>query len=105
VTLAELHDIYSKGAAGSTSLLDKITAAVMKSAETIRTELASVTNHANRMIWAKQAFQNPTGKANEMWVAVLAANAGSTQSAVLGASDSAIQTNVDAAVDVFATGV
>jgi hypothetical protein len=104
MTLAELQQIQSKGVGGAVELLDKITGAVMVAAEVVRTESTGVTNHTNRLIWAKQAFQDPVGKANQMWPAVLAANSSSTQSAVLAAGDSAINTNVQAAIDIFATG-
>lgn len=103
-TLAELNDIFTGGTPADVGLFDKIIAAVFVQAETIRNELVTTMNHANRVIWAKQAFVDPRKKAHEMFAALLAANAGATQLQVRGASDTAIQAAVANAVDIFATG-
>jgi len=86
------------------SIRNKIEVAVIVAAESIRNEDAGTPNHANRLIWAKEAFTNPLGTATKMFMALLAANKDLTVEQIAGASDVAIQTKVDAAVDVFADG-
>lgn len=91
-------------AAGNDPLNQKMKVAVVIAAEKIRTELTSVTNHTNRMLWAKQAYADPAREALRMMWAVLAQNKAATYAQIIGADDATVQTAVDAAVDVFATG-
>lgn len=84
-------------------LRNKIAVAVVIAAETIRTDVAPPANQTDRMAWAKRAFKNPQEVANEMLPALIAQNQDLAVSAIKGASDTAIQTAVDSAVDVFAT--
>ena len=98
-TLAELYD-----ARNNSSLRNKITAAVAIAAEAIRLENVNTANHANRLTWAKQAFTNPAGIAENIMWAVLAANESATAAQIAAVSDASIKTAVNAAVDVFATG-
>lgn len=91
-------------AAENPDLNNRIRVACIVAAETIRTELPSVTNHANRMVWAKAVFANPVSEAQRMLWAVLAQNRTATLSQLTGATDATVQTAVNAAVDVFATG-
>lgn len=86
------------------ALRRRVQVACIVAAETIRTELDTVTNHVNRLKWAKAVFENPAVYADRMLWAVLAQNKAATLSAITGANDSTIQTAVNAAVDVFATG-
>jgi hypothetical protein len=81
----------------------KMRVAVVVAAETIRNELGTVPNHAARLVWAKQCFQNPDAAARDMMWPVLAQNKAATLAAITGADDAAVQTAVNAAVDVFAT--
>lgn len=74
-------------------------------ADTICNELVSVTNHTNRMLWAKAVFQNPVAESQRMLWAVLAQNKSATLAQITGATDATIQAAVTAAVDRFATGV
>jgi hypothetical protein len=85
-------------------LLLKLEVAVIIAAETVRTELDTVDNHANRRQWAKEAFTNPKTAATYMLRALLAANSDLTPAQITGADDSQIQSKVDAAIDIFATG-
>ena len=85
-------------------LRGRIASAIAIQADTIRTEAGATTNHANRLTWAKLAFQNPEARADEMMWALLAANKASTVAQIQSASDSTLQTAVAAAVDIFATG-
>lgn len=100
--MATYTDLYE--IANNNTLLDKFTAAVAVQAENIRTENGATTNHANRLIWAKQAFTDPRAMALKMTWPILAQNAGVTKAQILAASDAAILTAVASAVDVFATG-
>lgn len=86
------------------ALVKHIRVACMIAAEAIRTEAAGTTNHANRLIWAKAAFADPVTVGQRMVWAVLAQNAGAALASITGASDATVQTAVNAAVDVFATG-
>ena len=86
-------------------LINKIRVAVVVAAEIVRTELSSVANHANRLVWAKAVFFNPDAEARRMIWAVLAQNRAATLAAIVGEDDATVQTAVNAAVDVFATGV
>lgn len=102
-TLAELSAIHARGSNEAEALVDKIKAAVLLAAEVIRLESTGTASHAQRALWAKEAFSNPTAKANEMLGAILAANSSATQAQILSASDSAIQTAVSNAVNTFIT--
>lgn len=99
-TYTELHSLFT----GQSELKNKLGVAVIVAAEAIREEDIITTNHANRLLWAASAFSNPRGVAGQMFMAVLAANKTATLAAITGASDEAIQENVDAVVDLFATG-
>lgn len=98
-TYEELFSLRNKS-----ELKNKVVAAVIISAEEIMAELDTVPNHTNRLLWAKDVFASPDTEANRMFMAVLAANKDAEIAQILGASDAAIQTNVDDHVDLFATG-
>ena len=98
-TLEELYSLNNKSA-----LKNKVTAACIIAAETVMNELDTVDNHANRLVWAKAVFANPSGEANRMFMAILAANADADVAVILAATDAAIQTNVDDHIDLFADG-
>ena len=97
-TYSELYDLRANSA-----LKNRITIACIIAAEAIRTEAPTTTNNANRLVWAKAVFANPDGEANRMLMALLAQNAGLTVAQIQGATDAAIQTGVNNAVNVFAT--
>lgn len=99
-TYAEIYDIATTNSA----LRNKITVACLVAADTIRAENPATANHANRLIWAKRALEHPEEVGAEMTPAVLAQNASATVAAITGATDAAIQTAVNNAVDLFATG-
>lgn len=84
------------------TLGDKIMVACVVSAETIRTESTATPNHTERLKWAQKVFFDPGGVRNQMVWAVLAQNRAFTSAQILAATDSATQTAVDAAVNVFA---
>ena len=98
-TYAEIRQLFS-----NSDLRNKVDVAVVVAAETIRVEDAGTDNHANRLVWAEQAFASPRGKSTEMLMAILAANKDLTTTQILGAADAAVQAKVDAAINIFADG-
>ena len=98
-TYTELRNLFN-----NSELKNRVSVACIVAAETIRGEDTATTNHANRLLWAKQAFKNPNGVSSEMLMALLAANKDAEVAAIEGATDAVIQTKVDAAVDLFADG-
>ena len=98
-TYEELHSLQSNAA-----LMLKVETASLIAAHAIITEDGATANHANRMLWAKRASSSPRDMAKIMLPLVLAANKEATEQVIAGASDSAVQANVDSLVDVFATG-
>lgn len=95
-TYAEIFDLRSNNA-----LRNKIAVAVVVKAQTL-IDLASPT--AGQLSWANNAMNNPIASADKIMHYVLAANKSSTTSQISSASDSAIQTNVDAAADKLIAG-
>lgn len=80
----------------------KIRVACFIAAETVRNEVVTTPNHANRLLWAKNVFLNPGQESQRMLWAVLAQNKSFTLAQITGASDAQVQTAVDACVDIFA---
>jgi hypothetical protein len=97
-TYSELFDLRN-----NTALLNRITSAVAVQANVIRQEDAGVSNHANRLVWAKRAFISPEAIAAEMLWGILATNAGVTSAQITDATDAAILSAVAALVDVYAS--
>ena len=98
-TYEELYNLRTDSA-----LRNRVTTACIIAAETVMNELVTVDNHANRLVWAKSVFANPSSEADRMYMAILAANAGSDVAVIQTATDVAIQANVDSHVDLFADG-
>lgn len=98
-TYSELYGLHNDSA-----LRNRIAVAVVVAAEAIRNESDQTTNHANRLVWAKEALADPKGKAEQMLWGALAQNSGLTVVQITGASDAALQTAVNNVVDLFATG-
>lgn len=96
-TYTELYDFRHKS-----ELLNKISAAVAIQADVIRQETAQTANHANRLVWAKEAFKNPESKAQEMIWGILAVNKSATVQQITEATDATILSNVASLVDSFA---
>jgi hypothetical protein len=91
-------------AAGDTGLLNKVRMACVVAATTIMTESDSVTNHTNRLLWAKSVFDDTAAAGAKMMWPVLAQNKAFTLAQITGADDATVQTAVNAAVNVFANG-
>ena len=83
-------------------LADKIVTAIMVAIDTVRLEAGATPNHTERLAWAKVAVGDPISEAQRFTPLVLAKNKGVAASAISGASDAAIQTNVDDLIDFFA---
>lgn len=98
-TYAELFDLLNDAA-----LRNKVAVAVMIAADTVRQEDPGTTNHANRLLWAKDALTNPKTMAQRMYPALLAVNNTLTVAQIQGATDAGIQSTVNNAIDIFATG-
>jgi len=93
----ELVDLYQ-----DEELKDKVLGSVAISADTIRLEDPSTTNHANRLVWALAATKEPKIKRDEIMLLVLAINEAATVQNIKEALDSKIQTDVDSVIDFFA---
>lgn len=105
-TLADGTTLYERGTTAAEALFDKVIFSILRMAEEIRTEDVVVPNHANRLVWAKEAYADPAAKAEQMWGALLGANSavGISVAAITGAADTAIDSAVSNAVDIFADG-
>lgn len=100
MTLAEAWTLLEDAPLG-----EKSSAAALVAAKDIMLEATSVANHANRLLWAKTTFGNPVAAGNEMRKALVAYYAGTKTLAQMAAlTDAEIQTLVNNAVNVFATG-
>ena len=96
-SLIELRNLMN-----DSTLRNKVDAAVIIAADTVMTDAAPPTNQAERLGWARSAFENPQAIGKKMLMSVLAANKTETVATIQAATDVAIQANVDAAVDLFA---
>ena len=85
-------------------LKNRVQTAVIIAAETVMNEIDTTPNHANRLLWAKAVFANPSSEADRMYMAVLAANNSAPVASIIAATDTAIQANVDDHIDLFADG-
>lgn len=97
-TYTELYELRQQA-----SLLNKIAVACMVSAYSIASEDVATTLHDQRVKWAVDVFNSPEAWAQKMLRLVLIANAAATVSQINGATDQAIQTQVDDAVNLFAS--
>lgn len=85
------------------ALKNRVQVALVVAAEKIRIEDPRTTvNAQRRKSWASDAFYNPGNHVNALLWAVLAQNRALTLAQVTGASDAAIQSAVDAAIDALA---
>jgi hypothetical protein len=95
-TYQELH-----GLTHNAEIINRIMTAVAILAEEIRTELPATANHAERMAWAKRALTNVDGTARGLMWVVMAQNRAFTVAQIEGASDAALQSAVDSAVQLL----
>jgi uncharacterized membrane protein YeiH len=99
VTLAEMQGLFADA-----GLLPKVQAACVVACEAIRTEAAVTANHTARVAWAKAALADPTAVGGGVLRAVLAQNAGLTVAQAQAASDAALQSAVNNAINLFTLG-
>ena len=100
--MASYEELY--GLRNDSALKNRVMTACIIAAEAVMNELDTVANHANRLLWAKSVFANPSGEANRMYMAILAANESAPVTAIKNATDAAIQDNVDDHINLFADG-
>jgi hypothetical protein len=84
------------------TFIDRVQVACIVAAETIRLEVLTTPSHDARLAWAKNVLLAPPTEAKRMLWAVLAQNRAATLAQITGATDTALQTAVDAAVNLFA---
>ena len=94
-TYQELFDIRN-----DVPLHDKVSIASVIKAQT----LLDSTPTQDEVDWAKITLEDPNSRANQIMYYVLAANNTATIAQILAATDTAIQTNVDDAVNALITG-
>lgn len=95
-TYQEIFDLKSNN-----SLRNKIAVAVVIKAGVL---IDKTPPSANDIAWANNAIHDPLAMAEKIMNYVLAANKSATVAQINAATDSAIQTNVDAAVDKLVAG-
>jgi hypothetical protein len=98
-TLAEIWTLVN-----DPILTQKVTAACLIAADTIRQESGATGNHTNRLKWAKKVMSDPAAQGRAVLPGVIAANNAFTLAQINSASDAAIQTAVNNVVDIFADG-
>lgn len=100
--MATYTEIFNLGS--NSELRNRVTVACLIAAQAVMVELATTTNHANRLLWAKDVFSDPQGMGQKMLMAALAANAGLTVAQITAATDAALLATVQGAINLFATG-
>ena len=88
-TLQELRTLFN-----NSDMMEKTESALIIGAN----DLLSGTPTADQQRWAAAAFGAPTQEARKAWMAVLASNSGLAVATILGATDTAIQNNVDSVI-------
>ena len=91
-TYLELRDVFS-----DSDLIRKLETAVVIAAH----GLSAGTPTTAEKAWIASVLANPKTVAAQATLFVLAANSGATVAQILGATDAAIQTNVDAVVPIL----
>lgn len=100
-TLAELGTLHSRQDNAVDALVNKIKGAVLIKAESVRAEVPQPADYLNRLAWVRDAFVNPQRAADNIFGAILGANAGATVAQITGANDATIQGAVNEAVESF----
>lgn len=98
-TYIELRQLFGNG-----DLLNRVEVGCIVAAHAIYAEAPETANHANRLVWAVQTMTQPRFAAEKMLMSLLAANKTAAVGTISGASDATIQSAVDAAINLFATG-
>jgi len=87
-----------RGLFNDSALKNKVATAVIIAAQGILENGAATSAQKS---WADKAFSNPEAEARRIYMSVLAANKDTAVAGITGATDAAIQTNVDAAIAMF----
>lgn len=95
-TYAELFELRS-----NSPLRNRVAVAIVVKAQDL---IDGASPTAAEITWANAALSSPVDMAGHILNYVLAANKGASENEILGASDPAIQTNVNAAVDALIAG-
>lgn len=99
-TYEELYGLHNDSA-----LKNRVVVACIVAAEMVMGEVDTTLNHANRLLWAASVFVGPQAEAICMYWALLAANKDqSVEFISQTATDAQIQAEVEAHIDLFATG-
>ena len=98
-TYTELYGLHNDSA-----LKNRVTVACIVAAEVVMDEAPATANHANRLTWAASVLASPQAEATRMYWALLAANKDMTVENIQQATDAQIQSQVEAHIDLFATG-
>ena len=98
-TYLEIHNLHS-----NSDMLAKTAVAIGDAAIGVYEEAPGTDNHANRLIWAKEALEAPGAMARKMYSSVLVANKGASVAAILSASDAVLLGNIIGVIDLYATG-
>ena len=93
--MATLQEL--RGLVNDSDLHEKVEAALIISVQTI----LDGTPTSDQKRYAAQVFSSPRGEANKAVMSVLASNSAATVAQITGATDAAIQTNVDSVVDTL----
>jgi hypothetical protein len=96
-TYAELYGLQA-----DTGISQRIVIATIIAAEAARAENVLTYNHEKRMQWARSVFANPEFEGRRMMWAVFAQHKDLTLAQITAATDAAIQTAVNTAVNLFA---
>ena len=98
-TLSELFNLRY----GTTTLKNRLTASVAKSAQAVMTEDAGTANHAQRIKWAQGALANAPAMAESMLWGLL------SNATIVAAGEAATDNDIDfvvaSLIDTFATGL
>ena len=82
----------------NSDLVNRVAVACVIAADEVRTEDPLTEYHTERLSWAAKAMNNPLREAKRMLWTLLASNSTIAINGILSASDSEIQTQVNAAV-------
>lgn len=91
-TYQELRSLFN-----DSDLLEKVEVATVIAAN----DLLATTPTTAQKAWAAQVFASPKTEAQKALMAVLAENSGLTVAQIQGATDTAVQTNVDGVASIL----
>lgn len=84
------------------TLQQRVTVAVLVACDAIRTEGGGVANHAERVVWAREALVDPAAKMRQILPLLLAMNRAMSLSSIQAVADADLQTAVNGVVNLFA---